>query len=151
VVEDSGHDRGGWADHAARTSESPLELADEPLEELDVLALFFGEVKESLHAAVVGTAARPDVVEHRRHDVFLDQAEHGEVGEAPDLVQLQLLRFAQAPDLRDPRQSIRKKGAAIVEGAPLDDVLELPVDTFRGLQDRTVVVIVTQHGLLPPW
>src|SRR5262244_1405553 len=88
-------DRGAWR------PKSLVKLLDEPLEELDVLALLFGEAQQRPDLIVVAVNRGESVVEHGWQDVLFHQPKQIQVGIAADLVQLELFPGAQAePDPR---------------------------------------------------
>jgi len=107
--------------------------------------------RSSANLVVVAVDDRAGVVDDRRRDVLLRQPEDVQVAEPADLVELQLLLLAQTLDVPDARQGLGKEGLLEIEGASGDDVLDLPVDALRRIEDRSVIVIVLQHVCLLAW
>jgi hypothetical protein len=134
VIEDGRSDLLGRSDHPTGRTKPLLELLPEPLEELDVLRLLLGEVKECPPLVSVSTDAMAHVVDQRRHDVLLHQAEEVQVGEPPDLIQRPLLLGVQTANRTQAGEGLRQEGPGEVQRPSPDDLLELPVDLLRRLQ-----------------
>ena len=73
-------------DKVALAAETCFEFLPEALEKMNMLRLFAGELEQSTDTIVVARELRPCMVDHVRENELLDQAEHGEVFMAPDLV-----------------------------------------------------------------
>src|SRR4030095_8671011 len=83
------------ANKVALAAETRFEFLPEALEKVNVLRLFAGKLEQSPDAIIVSRELRPRVVNHVGKNEFLDEAKHGQIFMAADLIQSPLLGLCE--------------------------------------------------------
>src|SRR5262245_40998144 len=132
-------------DKVALVAEACFEFLAEALEKVNVLRLLAGKLEQSTDLVVVSRELRPRVVNHVGKNEFLDEAKHGQIFMAADLIQSPLLGLCEKGKLLGLRQRRRHERLSEIEPfLASNNVFHSPADPLGGFE-RPLVTVITLH------
>ena len=119
-------------DDFAVAAEGTEEVLAKPLEQVDVLGFFAGEIQKRPDAGIVSVQHWPGMIEYEGQDELLDKAEYVEVVVPTNVIESETLLWRQEVERLDPGQRLRQKRLAEVQAfVASDQIFDPPVHFFR--------------------
>src|SRR5262245_54803599 len=134
------------ANKVALVAEASFEFLAEALENVNVLRLLAGKLERSTDLVAVSGELRPRVVNHVGKNEFLDEAKHGQIFMAADLIQSPLLGLCEKGKLLGLHQRRRHERLSEIEPfLASNNIVYSPADPLGGFE-RPLVTVIILHG-----